>query len=121
MAPIVTVSNPAVVVEAVKLAEDRSGDVIVRLYESFGARSNATVTAGFAAVRVTLTDLLEREVESGRAPIGGATRAPPVELTLRPFEIVTLRLRPRLNHSGPIRRRIGATIIGWIRPSGFSR
>ena len=38
-------SNPGVVVEAVKLADDRSGDVIVRLYESRGARAEATVTA----------------------------------------------------------------------------
>ena len=49
VAPLVTVSNPAVVVEAVKLAEDRSGDVIVRLYESLGERSAGVVTANFDA------------------------------------------------------------------------
>ena len=32
-------TDPAVVVEAVKLAEDRSGDVVVRLYEAWGARA----------------------------------------------------------------------------------
>ena len=37
--PLVAVSNPALVVEAVKLAEDGSGDVIVRVYESLGERS----------------------------------------------------------------------------------
>ncbi len=36
VAPLLTVDNPAVVVEAVKLAEDGSGDVVVRLYEALG-------------------------------------------------------------------------------------
>lgn len=90
--PIVTSSNPAIVVEAVKLAEDRSGDVIVRLYESLGARSSAWVIAGFPASSVTVTDLLERPREStatrpGQIP-GGS-----VDLEFRPFEIITLRLR----------------------------
>ncbi len=38
--PLLSVSNPAIVVEAVKLAEDGSGDVIVRLYESLGGALN---------------------------------------------------------------------------------
>ena len=37
--PLVTVVVAAVVVEAVKLAEDRSGDVVVRLYEALGGRA----------------------------------------------------------------------------------
>ena len=36
IAPLVVVDDPAVVVEAVKLAEDGSGDVVVRLYEALG-------------------------------------------------------------------------------------
>jgi alpha-mannosidase len=87
----VTVSNPAVVVEAVKLAEDRSGDLIVRLYESLGTRSTATVRPNFAATTVQRTDLLER-------PLNGAATSPPdsaggLTLVLRPFELVTLRIR----------------------------
>lgn len=42
--PLVIVDNPAIVVESVKLAEDRSGDVVVRLYESRGAPAKASVT-----------------------------------------------------------------------------
>ena len=49
--PLVTVSNPALVVEAVKLAEDGSGDVIVRVYESLGERSAGLVTADFDVKR----------------------------------------------------------------------
>jgi alpha-mannosidase len=86
-APLLTVSNPAVVVEAVKLAEDRSGDVVVRLYESLGSRATARITADFPHVDVIETDLLERALP---APVclrsDGA-------LTLRPFQIVTLRFR----------------------------
>ncbi len=34
--PLVALDNEAVVVEAVKAADDRSGDVVVRCYESLG-------------------------------------------------------------------------------------
>src|SRR5690606_7989514 len=40
--PIVTSTDPAVRVEAVKLAEDRSGDLIVRVVESLGGRATTT-------------------------------------------------------------------------------
>ena len=45
VAPLVVVDDPAVVVEAVKLAEDGSGDVVVRLYEALGSRAAARITA----------------------------------------------------------------------------
>ncbi len=64
MEPLFTVSNPALVIEAVKLAEDGSGDVVVRLYESLGERSAGVVTANFPALRVHAVDLLERPVEA---------------------------------------------------------
>ncbi|MER5396330.1 glycoside hydrolase family 38 C-terminal domain-containing protein [Streptomyces sp. NPDC002599] len=81
--PLVRVADPAVTVESVKLAEDRSGDVVVRLYESRGGRARAKVTAGFPVSRVEVTDLLERPL-----------REAPPEIELRPFQILTLRLRP---------------------------
>ncbi|MFJ7288960.1 alpha-mannosidase [Curtobacterium sp. NPDC098951] len=86
--PLVTVSSPQVFVEAVKIAEDRSGDVVVRLYEASGGRAaDVGVDFGFDVATVTAVDLLERGLgdswESGE----------PVVLTLRPFEIVTLRVR----------------------------
>ncbi|MFE6905325.1 alpha-mannosidase [Streptomyces erythrochromogenes] len=91
VAPLLAVDEDAVVVEAVKLAEDRSGDVIVRLYESRGGRATATLTAGFPIAEAVESDLLER-------PLAGTAAAPPaadgtVALTLRPFQILTLRLR----------------------------
>ncbi|MDN5750069.1 MAG: glycosyl hydrolase-related protein, partial [Pseudonocardia sp.] len=83
VAPLIVVDDPAVVVEAVKLAEDGSGDVVVRLYEALGSRTAARVTAGFPHSAVALTDLHERPLPEQPAD--------PLALTLRPFRIVTLR------------------------------
>ncbi|WIB13624.1 glycoside hydrolase family 38 C-terminal domain-containing protein [Curtobacterium sp. MCPF17_052] len=64
--PLVTVSSPQVFVEAVKLAEDRSGDVVVRLYEALGGRAtDVGVDFGFAVAGVTRVDLLERPLDDG--------------------------------------------------------
>jgi alpha-mannosidase len=70
-----------VLIEAVKLADDRSGDVIVRLYEAEGVPGRTVVTASFPVAAVSRTDLLERPVD-GDGPA----------VTLRPFQIVTVRL-----------------------------
>ena len=86
-APVIAVDNPAVVVEAVKLAEDRSGDVVVRLYESGGGRASATLTTGFALAGAHEVDLLERPLDTGAVD---GTR-----LRLRPFQVVTVRLARR--------------------------
>jgi alpha-mannosidase len=92
--PLVTVSSPQVFVEAVKLAEDRSGDVVVRLYEALGGRAtDVGVDFGFDVAGVTRVDLLERPLDDGA---GAAVRwddGAPVVLTMRPFELVTLRVR----------------------------
>ncbi|NNC11744.1 alpha-mannosidase [Planctomonas sp. JC2975] len=86
--PLVSIEGDGVLVEAVKLAEDRSGDVIVRVYEALGRRTTATVHFGFSVASVVQTDLLEDELA---APDGfeSATNG----LALRPFQVVTLRVR----------------------------
>jgi alpha-mannosidase len=86
--PLFTVDNPALVIEAVKLAEDDSGDVIVRLYESWGQRSAGVLTTNFPVNGVQATDLLERPAQ---APGVAASGEGKVELSLRPFQLVTLR------------------------------
>lgn len=80
VAPLVRVDGEGVLIEAVKLAEDGSGDVIVRLYESLGRRASAVVVREFATTGECRVDLLERPIE------GDATH-----LHLRAFELVTLR------------------------------
>ncbi|MCX6465500.1 MAG: glycosyl hydrolase-related protein, partial [Pseudonocardiales bacterium] len=84
--PLVSVDHPGVVVEAVKLAEDGGGDVVVRLYEAWGGRATARVTAAFDHDGVVETDLHERPLPAPVALDGGV-------LTLRPFRIATLRFR----------------------------
>ncbi|MEU9320097.1 glycoside hydrolase family 38 C-terminal domain-containing protein [Streptomyces sp. NPDC048295] len=90
VAPLVSVDDDAVVVTAVKLADDGSGDVVVRLHEAHGGRASARLTAGFALAGASVTDLLERPLADETAEVEGDA----VRLVLRPFQIVTLRLTP---------------------------
>ncbi|MGW4799751.1 glycoside hydrolase family 38 C-terminal domain-containing protein, partial [Nonomuraea sp. NPDC004297] len=85
--PLVTVDDDAVVVTAVKLADDGSGDVIVRFHESRGGRARARLRAGFPVAEVVATDLLERPIGEPRRQ-GGE-----VAVELRSFELVTLRFK----------------------------
>ena len=88
--PLVSVDNPDVVVECVKLADDQSGDVVVRLYESRGGRASGRLTAGFPLAAAQVTDLLERPVADGGLEAADGA----FDLTLRAFQILTLRLTP---------------------------
>lgn len=82
---LVRFDDPAILVEAIKLAEDRSGDVIVRCFESQGEARKVAASFGFPVARVEETDLLERpNSENGISA---------QELSFRPFEIKTLRLK----------------------------
>lgn len=85
--PLVNVVSESVIVETIKLADDGSGDVILRCYESEGRRGRVSIEPRFDTVGWQRTDLLET-AEPG-APAGDST----VDLDLRPFEIVTLRFR----------------------------
>ena len=89
VAPLVALDRDGVVVEAVKLAHDGSGDVVVRLYEALGRRTHARLDVGFAVTGVVETDLLERGVAADAVVAASGST---VELELRPFQLVTLRL-----------------------------
>ncbi|MDY7542718.1 alpha-mannosidase [Cryobacterium sp. 5B3] len=94
--PLLEVDNPAVVIEAVKLAEDRSGDLVVRIYEAHGSRARARVIRRFEAADAYPTDLLERRLDEPGLPLSQA--GPALDLELRPFQLLTLR------YPQPIRR-----------------
>ncbi|MFG3395761.1 alpha-mannosidase [Streptomyces parvus] len=85
---LVSTGYPAVTVESVKLAEDRSGDVIVRLYEAAGGRARTRLTVSFPVTEARITDLLERPLHPA------ATDEDGLVLDLRPFQILTVRLTP---------------------------
>jgi alpha-mannosidase len=82
-----TVSEPGFVVETVKAADDGRG-VIVRGYESLGGRRRLRLRPGVPCTTAVRTDLLERDGEPVAVEAGG------IDLTVRPFELVTLRLLP---------------------------
>jgi alpha-mannosidase len=88
------VDGPGAVIEAVKLADDGSGDVVVRLYESLGGRRSVGLRTSFPVASVDETDLLE-DVGSpaleGRQALSGWD-GEVATLDLRPFQVVTLRL-----------------------------
>lgn len=91
--PVIRVTGlggSGVTVEAVKAADDRSGDVVIRMYESLGGRARATLTAAFPVVGVEVVDLLERALAAA-APLNLAGRS--VEVSLLPFQVLTLRWR----------------------------
>ncbi|QBI54847.1 alpha-mannosidase [Streptomonospora litoralis] len=92
VAPLVEVEGAGVVAESVKLADDRSGDVVVRLYEAHGARTRGALQASFPVAGAAAVDLLEEPMEAA-APL--EAEGDRVEFGLRPFEILTLRLTRR--------------------------
>ena len=78
------------VLEAVKLADDRSGDVILRVYEALGGRARARIRTSFPVAGAEVADLLERPLPGARPDLGPDGT---ISLDVRPFQVVTLRLR----------------------------
>ena len=79
------VSNPDVIVETVKRAEDKAGTVI-RLYESLGATATARLRIAAAAGAAEECDMLERPRRKLALARDGS-----VSLRLGPFEVKTVR------------------------------
>ncbi|MFI0821125.1 alpha-mannosidase [Streptomyces sp. NPDC021098] len=90
-------------VDWIKLADDGSGDVVVRIYETQGSRAKALLRPcaelGAGAV-VAETDLLERALAPEddlptalpRTPSGTPRPADGAALSLGPFQVATLRI-----------------------------
>ncbi|AIY02484.1 putative alpha mannosidase [Arthrobacter sp. PAMC 25486] len=96
--PLVSTDSSGALIEAVKLADDRSGDVIVRLYEPLGARAKVRLSASFLVASVVENNLLEQPYDAASLTVGAADTTgvggnPTMVLTLRPFQILTLRLQ----------------------------
>jgi alpha-mannosidase len=107
--PLVSVIDGSAVIEAVKLADDRSGDLIVRLYEALGDQTRAVLQldpalvssgAWLDATSAVLTDALEEPLLAGGGETPG-TRSIDlavssdgrIEVALTPFQIRTVRVR----------------------------
>jgi len=84
---LVGVDRPEVVLETVKLAEDGSGDLVLRLYESKRSRVACRLALALPVTAAFETDMLEGK------PRRLAVKNGEVRLEFRPFEVKTLRLR----------------------------
>lgn len=84
---LLSVDAPGVVVETVKPAEDGSGDIVVRLYESLRTATGATLSLGFAARKATLVNMLEEAKADLKLKDGK------LALEFKPFEIKTIRFK----------------------------
>jgi alpha-mannosidase len=76
---------PTIILETVKLAEDGSGDVVLRLYESSRTATRCKLLTGFQTTKACETDMLENGINT--LPLDDGVR-----LDFRPFEIKTVRL-----------------------------
>ncbi len=81
------VDAPNIVIEVVKPAEDGSGDLVVRLYESMRTATRCTLTTSLPVKKAMLTNMLEDPGPTVR--VAGKRMA----LDFHPFEIKTLRIR----------------------------
>jgi alpha-mannosidase len=86
--PLVRVEGEGVHLSCVKLAADRSGELVVRVHEALGGRARARIRVDGPVASVVETNLLEETVEP--SPALGSDPAC-VEATLGPFEVRTLR------------------------------
>ena len=84
--PLVTCTQSNVIIETVKQAEDGRG-WIVRLFESQRRRGAVEIKAGFPLAQAWITNLLEEDQLALDVLAGNK-----LELQMRPFQIVTLRL-----------------------------
>jgi alpha-mannosidase len=88
VAPVVEASA-GILVSSVKLAADRSGDLIVRVYEPYGRRTTGTLRFGREVSGVATVSLIEDADPSlASPPLDGRE----VVLSLTPFEVRTLRV-----------------------------
>jgi alpha-mannosidase len=86
-ASYLSVNNDNIIIDTVKMAEDGSGDIIVRLYESKKAAVSTKLNVAFAKdFRAYACDMLEN-VKGDLSVTDGA-----IDLTFRAFEIKTVRI-----------------------------
>lgn len=85
-ASLMQVDRDNVIIDTVKLAEDGSSDVIVRLYESKHASCVAALKLNIPATQVYECDMMEQRIAELNCESGE------VSLNMRGFEIKTLRV-----------------------------
>lgn len=85
---LLTIDRSNIILESLKQAEDGSGDLILRLYESKHAACDVVLQLNRAPGRVYECDMLENSMQELGCESGK------VDLAFRAFEIKTLRVHP---------------------------
>lgn len=88
-----TVNTKQVILDTVKMTQDDSGDIVLRMYEAFGGRTECTVKIGFDVKKVNICNLLEDEAEEvtvtkAENGSGGCY----ISLYFEPFEVKSVRI-----------------------------
>ena len=73
---------------SVKEAADRSGDLVVRVYESLGGRARGTLRLDLPVAAVTTVSLLEEPLDDGEVVVVDGE----VPVVLSAFEVRTFRV-----------------------------
>merc|ERR1712129_68879 len=89
---VFAVDTASVCVDTVKMAQDGSGDVVLRVYEAFGGRTRVTLSVALCVARANVCNLLEQMAEEVTVKRVGTERSE-IELFMQPFELRTLRLQ----------------------------
>ena len=85
--PLVSLSGEGLVISSVKLAADRSGDLVVRVYESLGRRAHGSLMVNAQLGSAATVSLLEDELAGQSVELDDGA----VPLKLGAFEVRTLR------------------------------
>lgn len=83
---LIGLSEKNIILDTVKFAEDGSGDIVVRMFESTNSRTNCKFSFGFDIKSACLTNM----IETTRSDVEVENNA--ISLTFNPFEVITLRL-----------------------------
>lgn len=84
---LVSVSEKNIIVDTIKLDEDNSGDIIIRLYESMNTKTKATLSLNFDVKAAHITNMLEenpKEIE---------IKDNHIDILMHGFEVKTLRIK----------------------------
>ena len=86
---LLRVDQPNIIIESVKAAEDGSGDIVLRLYESKRMHTRCVLSTTLPVTKASETNMLEEKGSALDLKKGD------LELTFRPFEIKTVRMKVR--------------------------
>jgi len=81
----INVDSPAVIVEALKQAEDTAGSLVLRLYESHGSHVTTSIKINFPFKYLHMSDLLENATGDA-LPVNAAS----FQLDFEPFQVHTI-------------------------------